>query len=95
MTEEGVPILSNLDVQEYLFADEDDNILSKDHQSDPTRPLRKDAIFQSMIQPNSFFLSVLEKDRAFGADLVLATSSWNIPLPDLISHDMAVSFDEW
>ncbi|KAJ5573718.1 uncharacterized protein N7459_008145 [Penicillium hispanicum] len=95
MAEESVPTLSRLDIKNYLFADEEDNILSKDNQSDPARASRKEEIFQTMIQPDTFFLSILGKDRAFGADVVHATSSWNIPLQDLISHDIAVSFDRY
>lgn len=35
----------NLDIKTYLFADEDNNILSKENQPDPTRTSRKEVIF--------------------------------------------------
>lgn len=93
--DEGIPVISSLDIKDFLFADEGNGILSKDRQPDPTHAMRKEEIFQSMIQANYFFISVLAKDRAFGADIPRATSNWNTPLPDLISHEMAASFDEW
>ncbi|CAI7595860.1 unnamed protein product [Penicillium pancosmium] len=92
--EEGIPVISSLDIKDFLFADEGDGILSQGHQPDIARSTRKEEIFQSMIQANYFFISVLAKDRAFGADIPHATSNWNTPLPDLISHDMAASFDK-
>lgn len=93
--EEGIPAISSLDIKDYLFADEGDGILSHDRRPDPTRVTRKEEIFQSMIQANYFFISVLAKDRAFGADIVHATSIWNTPLQQLISDDMAAFFDKW
>ncbi|KAJ5281901.1 hypothetical protein N7478_007273 [Penicillium angulare] len=84
---------ANLDIKKYLFADEDDNIIPKDGRSEPARTPRKEEVFQSMIQPHAFFLSVLEKDRLFGSDVAPATTSWDTPLPILISQDMAASFD--
>lgn len=93
--DENLPTLSSLEIKDYLFADDEDNILSEQCESESSRALRKEEIFESMIQPTSFFISVLSKDRAFGADILHDTSSWTTPLPDLISNDMAESSDKW
>ncbi|KAJ5113018.1 hypothetical protein N7456_001552 [Penicillium angulare] len=86
---------ASLDIKKYLFADEDDNIIPKDNQSEPARTPRKEEVFQSMVQPHAFFLSVLEKDRLFGSDVAPAITSWDTSLPDLVSQDIAASFDHY
>jgi hypothetical protein len=87
---------SSLDIEGHIFAQaaDDDSVFTNDGGSDPPKQPSKDEIFQSMIDPAAFVSSILASDPEFGSTIVHATTRWTIPLPTLVSHNMAVAFDE-
>lgn len=51
-------------------------------------------LFQSTIEFQYFFASVLARDQIFGSAIPKSISGWSTPLPELVSHDMAMAFDK-
>ncbi|KAH8688714.1 hypothetical protein BGW36DRAFT_442583 [Talaromyces proteolyticus] len=97
---EGPSSSSVLDVGEYLFAQSANESLTSEENTGPlpfhhTPRRRLKTTFKSMIEPSFLLSAILAKDQTFGSSIPRATSPWNKNLIDLVSDDMAITFDSW
>ncbi|KAI9692252.1 MAG: hypothetical protein M1822_006482 [Bathelium mastoideum] len=90
---ESTPTPSVSEIKDYMYSEEVDpgpeqNTESRGH----TRPSKQE-VFQSMVDPASFFAAVLAKNKAFGAGLSHRSLHWDKPLPFIVGEDLAASMD--
>ncbi|PGG97258.1 hypothetical protein GX51_07408 [Blastomyces parvus] len=93
---------SNLEIKGYLYSEDiaDHSLILQNDCGFSPAEVRvtissKQEIFQSMIEPDCFLSSILANDKIFGSTIPHSTSRQDVrPLQDLISHDMASSFDD-
>ncbi|KAF2232991.1 hypothetical protein EV356DRAFT_516926 [Viridothelium virens] len=87
---------SILDIEKYIYSEvaHDNFIFEKDYGENQSKTPGQQDIFESMIEPASFFASVMASSQTFGCSIAHATSRWHTPLVDLISNDLVVVLDE-
>ncbi|KAF5864047.1 hypothetical protein ETB97_008784 [Aspergillus alliaceus] len=80
------PSIIPLEIKDYLATEAIDDLGT-------TKALGEQRLFQTTVEFQYFFASVLAKDRIFGATIPTSTSGWTTPLPELVSHEMATALD--
>ncbi|KAE8154188.1 hypothetical protein BDV25DRAFT_172606 [Aspergillus avenaceus] len=80
-------------IRQYLFSGAMDDNLILQRSRDATNPsLDDDRIYHAMANTGTFIAGVLAKDASFGSGIQL-TSTWDTPLTDIVSHDLAITLD--
>ena len=92
---ESTPTPSVSEIKDYMYSEEvypgsEQNTESTGH----TRPSRQE-VFQSMVDPASFFAAILVNNKAFGAGLSHRTLHWDKSLLSFVSEDLAAAMDRW
>lgn len=81
--------VASLDIKGYIATESVDDLGT----TEESKILGEQRLFQSTVEFQYFFASVLSKDRIFGATIPRSTTGWTTPLPELVSNEMATVLD--
>ncbi|GKZ34302.1 hypothetical protein AbraIFM66950_004530 [Aspergillus brasiliensis] len=91
--DDGKPPKLSDSIQDYLFSGAiDDNSLLQRPRDATGSASDDDRLYHAMANTSTFIAEVLAKDASFGSDIRLV-STWDTPLTDIVSHDLAATLD--
>lgn len=80
-------------IRQYLFSGAmDGNLMLQTSRDDLIASSGEDELYNSTINTSAFIASILGKDASFGAGIQLI-STWDTPLTDIVSRELAISLD--